>query len=92
MPANPKYLSKPWHRANKIVLGVLGGYIFSVCVHMALAKVVPNRDPIILLSIWTTWVVWIAAMITVFAIKRTWLLWIVFVVVMTVCGVIFYLK
>lgn len=92
MPANPKYLSTPLQRVSKITLATLGGFLFVVLIQMAIGKLLKDNTPLLLLSIWTTWIAWVTCMVIVFMVKKTWILWIVFIVVALVCSSIIYLN
>lgn len=79
MPANSKYLTtNPWQQFAKISAGIVGGYIISSLLHIALALWLPEPKVILATSIYTIFIVWGALMIVPFLFKNGWLVWLVY--------------
>jgi ABC-type Na+ efflux pump permease subunit len=75
MPANAKYLTtSPWQRFAKISAGILGGYLLSMSIHLALASWVHHVNVIITMT-FTGFIVWVVFMILAFLAKSGWKIW-----------------
>jgi len=73
MPANPKYLStSAWHKAAKIFSGIIGGYMISAMLHMALSLWVPFQKNMLITAVYTLFVVWCVLLIVPFLFKNGW--------------------
>ena len=75
MPANPKYLThSPWQRFAKLSAALLGGYLLSTCLHLALAA---WMDPVTVLitSTYSAFLVWIILMLGAFLARNGWKIW-----------------
>ena len=77
MPARTKYLSSAWTRFSKILAIIFGAYLATATMHIALAKNVTDDTPVQLTSTFTSFLVWIGLMVTVFLIKKAWKAWLV---------------
>lgn len=75
MPANKKYLAQsPWIKLGKLSAAILGGYIASLSLHMALAMWV-DRKVVIPTAVYTTFLVWVTFMVIVYWVPRVWHAW-----------------
>ena len=82
MPANPKYLSKSIaQRISKISAAVLGGYLVSSTFHMALALWLPDHKIVLITSVFTLFILWMALMIIPFLAKNGWKVWGIYLLV-----------
>jgi len=76
MPANPKYLNtSPWQRFAKISSGILGGYLVTALFHMCLVLWLPSPKEILVTSIYTFFLVWLALLIIPFLFSNGWRVW-----------------
>jgi hypothetical protein len=75
MPALRKYLSSGKERVLKISAAILGGYLFTVCLHLMLTSIKPIRDYVAILSSVTFFIVWVTVMLLVFLSKSGWKAW-----------------
>jgi len=77
MPANKKYLIKSgWAKASKVIAAILGGFVASMGLHLALTFWV-DRPTVLITSTYSVFVVWILLMLWVYAAKtatRSWLI------------------
>ena len=91
MPANRKYLTdSPWQRGAKISAGILGGYIISALLHIALAYWLPNYKLVLITSAYSLYIVWVAIMIVSFMAKNGWRLWALYLIICIVLVVSIY--
>jgi len=79
MPANPKYLSNKWQRAGKVSAAILGGFIVTTAVHMSIGILLEDKTGLVLTSIWSSWVMWIALMLVAFSFKKAWKVWLLYI-------------
>lgn len=78
MPANPKYLAKSnWQRFAKISAGILGGYMVSMSLHLALASWLNHINVIVTLA-FTGFILWAILMIFAFLAKNGWKIWAIY--------------
>lgn len=91
MPANPKYLTKSgWQKFAKISAGVLGGYIISTLLHMVLALWLPMHKEVMISSIFTLFIVWVALLIVPYLFKNGWKAWGLYLVVILLLYILYY--
>lgn len=91
MPANKKYLTtSSWQRFAKISAGIVGGYIISALLHIALAYWLPNPEMVLITSIYTLYIVWAAIIIMSFLAKNGWKLWAFYLAIIIVLSVLIY--
>ena len=75
MPANKKYLEQSgWQRFLKISAGILGGYLVSTTLHMALAFLFPHKEVLITIT-YTGFILWVILMILAFLAKSGYRIW-----------------
>lgn len=88
MPANKKYLSSPGQRALKISAGLIGGYMLSTAVHLALA-VVPGMGFNLLVSgTFTGFFLWAVCMVLAFLARNGWKVWAIYLCLTFILGLI----
>lgn len=92
MPANPKYLSNNWSRAGKISAAILGGYIVTIAIHMAIGIMMEDKQPLVLTTIWSSWIMWIFFMILAFTFNKAWKAWGLYAFLTLIAGIIIYLN
>lgn len=92
MPANPKYLSNPWSRAGKISAAILGGYIVTMTIHMAFGILLEDKQPLVLTTIWSSWIMWIFFMILAFTFDKAWKAWALYTAITLLAGIVIYLN
>lgn len=79
MPANPKYLTQSkWQRFAKITAAILGGYLVSVTVHLALASWFSRADVLITMA-FSGFILWVALMVVAFLAKNGWKIWLIYI-------------
>ncbi|PVW15590.1 hypothetical protein [Marixanthomonas spongiae] len=89
MPANKKYLTtSSWQRFAKISAGIVGGYIISALLHIALAFWLPNPKMVLITSVYTLYMLWVAIIILSFLAKNGWKLWALYVAIILVFSVL----
>lgn len=75
MPANEKYLTASgWQRFGKISAGILGGYMVTMAIHLALAAWMKHTN-VIISATYTGFLGWVAFMILAFYAKSGWKIW-----------------
>ena len=93
MPANKKYLTRSgWAKAGKLSAAILGGFLSSTALHLALASVL---DTVVVwgTAIFTTFILWGIFMLWVYWIRVAWKAWLVsFAVIAVSAGVIYVSK
>ncbi|WP_299839471.1 hypothetical protein [uncultured Tenacibaculum sp.] len=90
MPANRKYLTvSPWHKASKLIAGILGGYCISALLHMIIALVFPFHKEILITSIFTMFIVWGALLIIPFLFKNGFKALLIYVVIIVILFVVY---
>ena len=91
MPANKKYLTmSSWQRFAKISAGIVGGYIISALLHIALAYWLPNPEIVLITSVYTLYILWVAIIILSFLAKNGWKLWALYLAIIIVLSVLIY--
>ena len=75
MPAKSKYLSGGWKRFSKVTAAILGAYVATMLLHVALAKNVIDDTPIVLTTAYSAFLMWVALMVIIFFIKKAWHGW-----------------
>ncbi|QKX05925.1 hypothetical protein HN014_13755 [Aquimarina sp. TRL1] len=92
MPANPKYLTTSnWQRFAKISSGILGGYFVAAAIHVAIAYWVPDFKAVLITSIYSMYLLWVALIIVPFWAKNGWKVWGVYTLVFFICSIAIYL-
>ena len=90
MPANTKYLTaSKWQRFLKISAGILGGYMVSVSLHLALAAWL-DRTVVIMTSAFSAFILWAALIVVAFLAKNGWKIWGLYLIISVVLLFIFY--
>ena len=78
MPANSKYLTQSKiQRFAKITAAILGGYLVSISLHLALASWF-NRANIIITMAFSGFILWVALMVVAFMAKNGWKVWLLY--------------
>ncbi len=91
MPANKKYLTtSSWQRFAKISAGIVGGYIISALLHIALAFWLPDPKTVLITSVYTLYILWVTIMILSFLAKNGWKLWALYIAIIIVLSVLVY--
>ena len=91
MPANPKYLTtSKWQRFAKISAAILGGYLVSVLIHLALAAWL-DRATVLITGSYTLFLLWTALMVLSFLAKNGWKLWGLYLIIILICGIAIYI-
>ncbi|WP_339702345.1 hypothetical protein [uncultured Marixanthomonas sp.] len=91
MPANKKHLTtSSWQRFAKISAGILGGYIISVLLHIALAYWLPNPEIVLITSVFTLYILWVTIIILSFLAKNGWKLWAIYLSISILLSIAIY--
>ncbi|PCE64434.1 hypothetical protein [Sediminicola luteus] len=92
MPANPKHLNpNPWHQFAKITAGIIGGYIIAALFHMCLPLWLPSPKKVLITSIYTLYMLWVALLIVPFLFRNGWKAWGLYLVIIAILFGLFYL-
>ncbi|MEM9981922.1 MAG: hypothetical protein AAF734_05460 [Bacteroidota bacterium] len=75
MPANKKHLSGGWKRFSKVTAALLGGFVATMLLHVAVIKRVPNDTPALMTAAYSSFVVWVGFMILTYFIHKAWHVW-----------------
>src|SRR5262245_25416038 len=79
MPANPKHLTRsPWQRFAKISAGILGGYMVSMSIHLALAAWF-DHVTVIITGAFSGFILWVAFMLLAFLSRNGWRVWLLYI-------------
>lgn len=92
MPANPKYLSSRTTRWAKVSAAILGGYLATTSIHMAAGVLIEDKQPLVLTSIWSSWLMWVAFMVGAFMFKKGWHAWGMYLGIILVASTIIFLN
>jgi hypothetical protein len=91
MPANSKYLtSSGWQRFSKISAGILGGYLVTMAIHLALAAWFKHTN-VIITATFTGFMGWVGFMIIAFYAKSGWKVWLLYVLLTAFFSLIMWL-
>ena len=91
MPANKKYLTQsPWTKFSKLLAAILGGFLVSIAIHLALALWI-DMSMVLVTSIFSVFIVWSVFMLLVYWIKSPLKIWAVFLLTLIICGAAIYL-
>lgn len=75
MPANKKHLTKPLHqRIAKISAAILGGYLVTISLHLALA-VWLSKATVLITATFTGFILWAILMVVAFLGRNGWKTW-----------------
>ncbi|WP_420583377.1 hypothetical protein [Reichenbachiella sp.] len=90
MPANKKHLTKSLHqRIAKISAAILGGYLVTMSLHLALAQWL-DRSTVLITATFTGFILWAALMVVAFLGKNGWKTWGVYLLLTAVfMGVVY---
>lgn len=75
MPAKKKYLSNGWKRLSKVTAAILGTYLATMLLHVAIAMNVANDTPVVLTTSYSAFLIWVGLMVLTFFIKKAWHAW-----------------
>ena len=75
MPANKKYLSRPWKRFSKVMGAIFGGLFATAFLHAAIGKHAPNPTAVTMSVQYTSFFVWVGFMVLAYVIKKSWHVW-----------------
>lgn len=91
MPANKKHLTKsPVQRFAKISAGMIGGYLVTVSLHLALALWI-NHVNVLMTLRFGGFILWVALLILAFLAKNGWKTWGVYLGITLLFSGAFYL-
>lgn len=91
MPAKEKYLTaSPWQRFAKISAGILGGYLVSMSIHLALASWLDHVN-VLITATFSGFIIWVGFMSLAFLSRNGWRVWMLYLLISIVFTVIAYL-
>jgi hypothetical protein len=91
MPANKKYLTKsPVQRFAKISAGLMGGYLVTVSLHLALATWIDHTHVLMTLQ-FGGFILWVALLIAAFLAKNGWKVWAAYLTISLLFSFAFYI-
>lgn len=79
MPANPKYLSTTWQRVGKVSAGIIGGFIVTTVLNMAVGVLLKDKSVLVMTSIWSSWLMWVTLMLVAFSFDKAWKVWLLYI-------------
>lgn len=88
MPANKKYLSSPGQRVLKISAGLVGGYMLSTALHLALATVPGIGFNLLVSGTFTGFFLWAICMVLAFLARNGWKIWAIYLSLTLIFGLI----
>ncbi|MEM9834441.1 MAG: hypothetical protein AAF944_27685 [Bacteroidota bacterium] len=75
MPANKKYLlESPWTRTSKVVAAILGGFLATASMHVALSYVF-GVEVVFMTALYSVFIMWPLFMLMVYWIEKPWISW-----------------
>lgn len=90
MPANKKYLTKSVsQRIAKISAGLIGGYLVTVSLHMALAYWIDHVNVLLTLR-FGGFILWVGLLILAFIGKNGWKTWTLYLFITLVFSIFIY--
>jgi len=94
MPANTKYLTQSKHqRFAKVSAAILGAFLVSSTLHLAIAAWVTNVKPVLATYSFSLFIVWCTLMLLTFLFKNGWKCWLLYLAITAVfialytCGI-----
>jgi ABC-type Na+ efflux pump permease subunit len=91
MPVNFKYLTtSKWQRFAKITAAIIGGYIVTISVHMAIATWINIKNTVMTMA-FSGIILWASLMIIAFIPKNGWKTWGTYLLVIALFSIITYL-
>lgn len=91
MPANKKYLIKsPWIKFSKLMAAILGGFIVSIAIHLALALWI-DLSLVLVTSIFSVFIIWAVLMLVVYWMKSPLKAWGLLLLTLIICSAAIYL-
>ena len=90
MPAKQKCLSTPGQRVLKVSAAILGSFILTTAIHLAIAVLVENQAPLIMTYAYSTFFVWTFFMVIAFLFDAAWKPWVYYLLGTAFCSLIIY--
>lgn len=91
MPANSKYLTQSkGQRFLKISAAILGGYMLSTAVHLALALWL-DHTTVLITATFSGFILWSVLMVLAFLAKNGWKIWGIYLLLTAFFAVLIYL-
>ena len=82
MPANTKYLTQSKHqRFAKVSAAILGAFLVSSTLHLAIAAWVSNVKPVLATYSFSLFLLWCPLMLLTFLFKNGWKCWLLYIAV-----------
>ncbi|MEO0528876.1 MAG: hypothetical protein AAFZ89_16710 [Bacteroidota bacterium] len=75
MPANTKYLSSKGQRWLKVSAAILGGYMATMSIHIAIGALLVNKSALVLTTAYSSFFIWVGFMVFAFFSKNGWKAW-----------------
>lgn len=91
MPAKEKYLSSGWSRFSKVTAAILGGYLVTMLIHIAAAKIPEDDTNLIITTAYSSFLMWVGFMILAFFIKKAWQVWTLYSLIGLCCAALIFL-
>ena len=90
MPAHPKYLNPNfWSRFSKISAAILGGFLVTILLHLAIASWF-DHVTVIITSTYSVFILWPILMILTFLAKNGWKVWAIYLLIAVLLLIIIY--
>lgn len=92
MPAKAKYLSTSGERALKVSAAILGGYILTMAIQLAVGSIIEDKAVMVITSAYSSFFLWVFFMIVAFLFDKAWKPWLYYLLGTGVCAIIIYLN
>ena len=90
MPAHPKYLNTNfWSRFSKITAAILGSFMVTILLHLAIASW-SDHVTVIITSTYSAFILWAVLMIFTFLAKNGWKVWAIYLLISVLLLIIIY--
>ncbi|MCG8321412.1 MAG: hypothetical protein MI921_18055 [Cytophagales bacterium] len=91
MPAKSKYLSPASKRISKVTVAVLGSYVLTMAIHLAVAVMLEDKSPLIFTTGYSAFFMWVFFMVMAFLINKAWHVWGLYSIITMICTAIIYI-
>ncbi|MDN5217294.1 hypothetical protein QQ020_34795 [Fulvivirgaceae bacterium BMA12] len=91
MPAKSQYLSGTWTRVSKVTAAILGSYVVTMLINIALGTLIKNNPSVIMTTAYSTYLLWVFFMVIAFFMRKAWHVWSLFGSIATVCSIIIFI-
>lgn len=90
MPANPKHLSTPRQRWLRVSAGILGGFLLTMAIQLAIGIMIEDKGVIVITSAYSSFFLWVLFMILAFLADGAWKPWAYYLAGTAFCAAVIY--